>query len=74
MELVDILVLGTSAEKRVGSNPTEGILKIFLNLVKRIKAKALFFLFPSLFYRNQDPFNFGRTIEKIKVVSVKKFK
>jgi hypothetical protein len=25
MELVDILVLGTSAEKRVGSNPTEGI-------------------------------------------------
>ena len=27
MELVDILVLGTSAEKRVGSNPTEGINK-----------------------------------------------
>lgn len=27
MELVDILVLGTSAEKRTGSNPVEG--KIF---------------------------------------------
>ena len=25
MKLVDILVLGTSAEKRVGSNPTEGM-------------------------------------------------
>jgi hypothetical protein len=25
MELVDILVLGTSAEKRAGSNPAEGI-------------------------------------------------
>jgi hypothetical protein len=24
MELVDILVLGTSAEKRAGSNPAEG--------------------------------------------------
>ncbi len=28
MELVDILVLGTSAAKRVGSNPTEGIYTI----------------------------------------------
>ena len=25
MELVDILVLGTSAERRAGSNPAEGI-------------------------------------------------
>ena len=27
MELVDILVLGTSAERRAGSNPAEGIFK-----------------------------------------------
>lgn len=27
MELVDILVLGTSAERRAGSNPAEGNLK-----------------------------------------------
>ena len=31
MELVDILVLGTSAERRAGSNPAEGIKIIFLN-------------------------------------------
>jgi hypothetical protein len=30
MELVDILVLGTSALVRVGSNPTEGILEYFI--------------------------------------------
>lgn len=35
MELVDKLVLGTSAEKRVGSNPTEGINKN--NIYKFIK-------------------------------------
>jgi hypothetical protein len=28
MELVDILVLGTSAERRAGSNPAEGIFDI----------------------------------------------
>jgi hypothetical protein len=27
MELVDILVLGTSAERRAGSNPAEGNIK-----------------------------------------------
>ena len=31
MELVDILVLGTSAERRAGSNPAEGSLKEKLN-------------------------------------------
>ena len=29
MELVDILVLGTSAERRAGSNPAEGTFEIF---------------------------------------------
>ena len=28
MELVDILVLGTSAERRAGSNPAEGTFEI----------------------------------------------
>ena len=31
MELVDILVLGTSAERRAGSNPAEGILSLMLS-------------------------------------------
>ena len=35
MELVDILVLGTSAERRAGSNPAEGI-KPFLDKSKEI--------------------------------------
>ena len=35
MELVDILVLGTSALVRVGSNPTEGILLKQLNIVQK---------------------------------------
>ena len=30
MELVDILVLGTSAERRAGSSPAEGILITFI--------------------------------------------
>ncbi len=33
MELVDILVLGTSAERRAGSNPAEG---------KKLKVKKFF--------------------------------
>ena len=35
MELVDILVLGTSALVRVGSNPTEGILFLFIRFIER---------------------------------------
>ena len=34
MELVDILVLGTSAERRAGSNPAEGIIKTLKVLYK----------------------------------------
>lgn len=30
MELVDMLVLGTSAEMRVGSSPTEGMRKFIM--------------------------------------------
>ena len=30
MELVDILVLGTSAERRAGSSPAKGILLTFI--------------------------------------------
>ena len=36
MELVDILVLGTSAERRAGSNPAEG---------NKIKSKEIFTTF-----------------------------
>jgi hypothetical protein len=32
MELVDILVLGTSAERRAGSNPAEGKHKIIVKM------------------------------------------
>jgi hypothetical protein len=32
MELVDILVLGTSAERRTGSNPVEGKHKIVVKI------------------------------------------
>lgn len=41
MELVDILVLGTSAERRAGSNPAEG---------KKIKSKEIFTTFNRYFY------------------------
>ena len=37
MKLVDILVLGTSAEKRVGSNPTEG--KFFKKKTKNFETQ-----------------------------------
>ena len=52
MELVDILVLGTSAEKRAGSNPAEGIFK-FLKVKKNrfISCNMLASLFlPVLFF------------------------
>jgi hypothetical protein len=49
MELVDILVLGTSAEKRAGSNPAEG------NIYFEIKIKSHPFygcciIFPSFLF------------------------
>ena len=42
MELVDILVLGTSAERRAGSNPAEG------KKSKLLKVKKLFIIFRNL--------------------------
>ncbi len=42
MELVDILVLGTSAERRAGSNPAEGINLTFL---KREKQRIFLLVF-----------------------------
>ena len=40
MELVDILVLGTSAERRAGSNPAEGNIFKLKDISKEILAKG----------------------------------
>ncbi len=40
MELVDILVLGTSALVRVGSNPTEGNFNPYLQTKNRYELKT----------------------------------
>ena len=46
MELVDILVLGTSAERRAGSNPAGGILfesyRIFTLLINTVFLSLVF--------------------------------
>ena len=62
MELVDILVLGTSAEKRAGSNPAEGNVYFIYFKIKFHLFYCCYITFPSFFYQEQANRN-----DKIKI-------
>ena len=52
MELVDMLVLGTSAEMRVGSSPTEGNTHIKICISISLEKNFIFFEKVALFTKN----------------------
>ena len=54
MELVDILVLGTSAERRAGSNPAEGKIDSACSIFSKIRKAeiCIFFLKNAGAYEN----------------------